>query len=163
MSKLVPIIVVVAVVAAGGGYMYMQGGSSKPAPIPDQVIPASENAPRSPGASVIIDPTAAPQAASYKDGTYTADGSYKIPEEGKSESISVSLTLKGGVVTDSTIKQEAVDHKSVLYQEVFAQGYKEFVVGKKIDEIKVDVVSGSSLTSIGFNEAVSKIKTQAKA
>ena len=35
------------------------------------------------------------------------------------------------------------------------------MVGKKLDEIKVSKVAGSSLTSGGFNQAVEEIKTQA--
>jgi hypothetical protein len=36
------------------------------------------------------------------------------------------------------------------------------VVGKKLDDIKVSKVAGSSLTSGGFNQAVADIKTQAQ-
>lgn len=165
MSKLIPIIVVAVIVAVGGGYLYQQNKNKRPEPIPDQVVPPSANPPaRTPGATIIIDPNTAPQtSATYKDGTYKADGSYKIPEDNKSEAISISLTIKDGVVTDSTVSQKAADGKSVLYQEVFAAGYKELVVGKKLDTLKLDVVSGSSLTSGGFNEAVEKVKMQAKA
>lgn len=108
-------------------------------------------------------PTAAPVVAGYKDGSYTASASYAIPEDGKTESISVTLTLKDGVVTESVLTQNAADKTSKMYQSMFADEYKPMVVGKKIDEVKLDKVSGSSLTPMGFNQAVETIKTQAKA
>ncbi len=43
----------------------------------------------------------------------------------------------------------------------FAGGISDVVVGKNINDIDVDKVSGSSLTSGGFNEAIEKIKQEA--
>jgi hypothetical protein len=40
--------------------------------------------------------------------------------------------------------------------------YKQYVVGKKIDEVQLTKVSGSSLTPQGFNDALAKIKAEAK-
>ncbi|KXK09170.1 MAG: hypothetical protein UZ21_OP11001000228 [Microgenomates bacterium OLB22] len=48
-------------------------------------------------------------------------------------------------------------------QGLFAEGYKTQVVGKSIDELKLDVVNGSSLTPKGFEDALQKIKTEAAA
>ncbi len=98
--------------------------------------------------------------SSYKDGTYTAKGSYVSP--GGNESVTVSLTLKDGVVTASTVEEGAGDPEALEYQHDFIGGYKTFVNGKDIDNIHVSRVSGSSLTSIGFNDALTQIKDQAK-
>jgi len=97
--------------------------------------------------------------AGYKDGTYEAQGDYVSP--GGPEQVGVKLTLKDGVVTDSTFTKMAERPMSVTFQEQFAAGYKEFVVGKKIDDINISKVSGSSLTPKGFNDALAKIKAEA--
>lgn len=99
--------------------------------------------------------------SAYKDGTYTADGEYISP--GGAETVGVTVTLVNGVVTDSVFVVKAERPTSVTMQQNFAGGYKEFVVGKNIDEISVTKVSGSSLTPGGFMDALEKIKAQAQA
>lgn len=100
-------------------------------------------------------------AADYKDGTYSAVGVYRSPAGG--EQVDVTLTLKDGVVTDATFQGEATNPKSVMLQGKFGEGFKEEVVGKNIDELSLSVVNGSSLTPLGFMDAVEKIKAEAKA
>jgi len=46
---------------------------------------------------------------------------------------------------------------------MFISGYKPYVIGKNIDTISLDRVSGSSLTPAAFNEALGQIKTEARA
>ncbi len=99
-------------------------------------------------------------ASAYKDGTYSAKGNYVSP--GGSEDVDVTLTIKDGVVTDSTFKGNATRPISVKLQGEFAAGYQQFVVGKKLADLNVGKVSGASLTPKGFNDAVAKIKTAAK-
>ncbi len=96
----------------------------------------------------------------YKDGTYSATGSYSSPAGTDSEDI--TITLKGDVVTDATFKGNAKDPASKYNQQLFADGFKALVVGKNIDSINLTVVNGSSLTPKGFMDALAKIKAQAK-
>ncbi len=97
----------------------------------------------------------------YKDGVYDVKGDYVSP--GGPEEIDVKLTLKNNVVVDSTVTSLAERPKSQMFQGQFVAGYKQYVVGKKLDEINVPKVSGSSLTPKGFNDALNKIKNEAKA
>ena len=97
----------------------------------------------------------------YKDGTYGAEGVYASPAGG--ESVKVSLTIKNDAVTDATFSGDATHEKSIKMQNAFGTGFKEQVVGKSLDEVSVGVVNGSSLTGIGFMDAVKKIKAEAKA
>jgi len=97
----------------------------------------------------------------YKDGTYNTSGSYGTP--GGTESIEVSVTLKDGVVTDSSVTSKAKDAESKEYQSMFVGGYKQYVTGKKINDIHLNRVAGSSLTPEGFNDAIETIQDQAKA
>ncbi|HTH93028.1 MAG TPA: calcium-binding protein [Candidatus Paceibacterota bacterium] len=105
--------------------------------------------------------TTNPNASEYKDGTYTATGSYQSP--GGPDKIEVTLTLKNDVVTKASVKTEPGDRESAYYQNIFANNYTPLVVGKDISSIKLSKVSGSSLTSGGFNDAVAQIEAQAKA
>jgi uncharacterized protein with FMN-binding domain len=101
-------------------------------------------------------------AAAYKDGTYTADGDYRSP--GGAESIKVQLTIKNNAVVGSSVTSEvATDDEAQEFQSDFIGGYKNLVVGKNVNDIRVSRVSGSSLTSEGFNNALEQIKNQAKA
>ncbi|KQR36971.1 FMN-binding protein [Microbacterium sp. Leaf159] len=97
----------------------------------------------------------------YSDGTYTADGSYQTPET--VESISVTLTIDDGVVTEVEVTGDPKARETEQYQGQFIDGISDEVVGKSLDELNVSRVAGSSLTSGGFNEAVDSIKEQAAA
>lgn len=97
----------------------------------------------------------------YKDGTYTATGSYQSPAG--AESIEISVTLKDNIVTATTFTPKATNEVSIKLQGMFAGGYNAMVVGKSLDEVKLDKVSGSSLTPKGWNDAIEKIKLEAKA
>lgn len=100
------------------------------------------------------------QAAAYKDGVYDVKGAYTSPAG--PETIDVKLTLKDNVVTDAEVVSEATAPKSKFMQGAFISGYKEFVIGKNINDIHLEKVSGSSLTPMGFNDALEKIKSEAK-
>lgn len=97
--------------------------------------------------------------ATYTDGTYTADGSYQTPET--VESITVTLTIADGVVKDVEVTGDPQARETEEYQSKFISGIADEVVGVPLDELKVSRVSGSSLTSGGFNAAVESIKEQA--
>lgn len=99
-------------------------------------------------------------ASKYKDGTYTSEGKYLSP--GGDESVDVTITIKDDVVTDAKVESNATRPMSVKFQGLFIEGYKTLVVGKKIDEVVLDKVSGSSLTPKGFNDAVEKIKAESR-
>ncbi len=97
----------------------------------------------------------------YKNGTYSAVGDYRSPEGG--ETIGIKLTIKDDLIVDAVATLQARDKKSVKYQELFINNFKTLVVGKKLSEVSLGKVSGSSLTPKGFNEAVIEIRSEAKA
>ncbi len=106
-------------------------------------------------------PEPATEAIVYKDGTYSAVGTYSAPSG--TETVGVELTLKDGIVTAVVIDQQAVHPTSVKLQEMFTSGVEVEVVGKSIADLSLTKVSGSSLTPKGFNDALEKIKAEAKA
>lgn len=146
------IIVLVLAVAAYGAFKYTRkedtSVSITPTPTPEITPPPT------PGSTDVT------SSSHYKDGTYSATGNYFSP--GGDESIAVQVTLKGDVITAVNATSNATRPDSIRYQSIFLENYKPLVIGKKIDDVVLNKVSGSSLTSRGFNEALSQIKAQAK-
>ncbi len=142
------VVVVVIALIAFGGYKYMNKSAEVKVPVDTtQTTTTTTETPV--------------QASVYKDGSYSAVGAYTAPSG--EESIGVSLTLAGDVVKDVSVIAKATNEDSQKYQSKFISGYKTMVVGKKISDISLSKVSGSSLTPKGFNDALAQIKTQAKA
>ncbi|QEO09324.1 hypothetical protein [Protaetiibacter larvae] len=100
-------------------------------------------------------------SAHYTDGSYTATGSYVSPAG--TQSVEVEVTLADDIVTAVTVTPEADDPQAKGFQEKFAGGIADVVVGKDIDTLDVSRVAGSSLTSGGFNQALDAIKAEALA
>ncbi|WP_239451878.1 hypothetical protein [Frondihabitans sp. PAMC 28766] len=100
-------------------------------------------------------------SGSYKDGTYTEQGTYSSP--GGQELISVDLTIASDSVKAVTVKTVKADPTATQYESQFIGGISKAIVGKKIDDLHVTQVAGSSLTSQGFDNALTKIKADAKA
>ena len=106
------------------------------------------------------DGTAGATTGTYTDGTYTAEGSYETP--GGEESISVEVTVADDVVTDVTVTPEASGGNAARFQDEFASGIADEVVGAELSGLSVDKVSGSSLTGDGFNAALDQIRADAE-
>ena len=146
--------VVTFVVIAGGLASYglmSQGNNAVTAPNPIGMM----------SPSVTAVPTMTSTASSFKDGVYTVTGNYDSP--GGPESIGVKVTLANGVITDAVVEPHATLPISQKLQGEFVAGFKQYVIGKKIDEVNLTKVSGASLTPIGFNDALNKIEAQSKA
>ena len=132
---------------------------------PSAQAPAAQSSAASTGSANSSAPIASTGASTsaasgYKDGTYSADGNYVSPNG--TETVGVELTLAGGTVSDVNITQHPSNPNTRKFQGEFAGGIKAQIVGKKLDELNVSKVAGSSLTSGGFNEAVGKIKSEAQ-
>jgi hypothetical protein len=114
------------------------------------------------GCAVAVDSTPEPAVdASYRDGSFRADGAYQSPAG--DESIIVVVQLENDIVTDVEIGLYPTSATSSTYQDLFAGGIGEAVIGEDIDTLQVTTVAGSSLTSIGFRAAVETIKAEARA
>ncbi|MEV7757339.1 hypothetical protein AB0O16_10130 [Microbacterium sp. NPDC089180] len=131
------------------------GTTDAAAPAETTAAPAASSAPSASSA------TGSATSGTYADGTYEATGQYATPES--VETIDVTLTIAGDTVTAVEVTGDPQAAESKRYQSEFIGGIQDEVVGKKLDEISVSKVAGSSLTSGGFNTAVETIKTEAKA
>jgi hypothetical protein len=98
--------------------------------------------------------------AAYADGRYSQIGEYTSP--GGEEELGVTLTLQNNLIQEVEVEVKATQPISKKMQIDFAENYREMVIGKSIDEVKLVKVSGSSLTPKGFNDALEKIKEQAR-
>ncbi len=143
--------VLVIALLAFGGYKYMGESESVEAPVVNSV----ENTVTTPEAPAVT------TTYMYKDGTYNSKGSYNSPAG--AEEIEVTVVLKNDVVVDATVKALATVPASVNWQGKFISGVKAEVVGKKLSDVNLTKVSGSSLTPKGWNDAVAKIQVSAKA
>ena len=98
----------------------------------------------------------------YKDGTYSATATYTVPH-GDTNSVAVKLTIKDGTVTNVATNHDYSDRDSEFYVEEFESKISGTVVGKKITDVSsLSRVGGASLTTRGFDTAVSSIISQAK-
>lgn len=96
-------------------------------------------------------------SARFADGVYTATGEYG----GQPSHITVKATLKDGIVTAVSVTPHAYVPRSLELQRAFAAAVPKVVVGKRIDQIRVGKLAGSSGTPKGFNDAIRQIRAQA--
>ena len=130
-----------------------------PATAPKAAAPAPTTSP-SASPSPSPSPTPTTPTSVYKDGNYSATGTYKSP--GGSETLRVTVDLKADVVSDLAVTSVKIDSTAANYEAAFEGGIQAIVVGKNIDSLNVGPVAGSSLTSVGFNRALATIKGLAK-
>lgn len=107
-----------------------------------------------------LEPKKEMREVSYKDGMYKKEGTYTSPAG--PEKIDVTLTIKDGKVTEAEVTPYAEHAISVKMQTAFVENFKPMVLGKNIKDLNLGKIAGSSLTPKGFNEAVEKIKAEAK-
>jgi len=156
-SKMMPVMIVVAIiviVAIAAITFSMNKG--------EDTAQDKTAIPTQPAGTMEAQPTKAEVMtnAIYKDGEYTSEGEYTSP--GGEETIGVTVSLKDGVVEDAEVVANATRPISKKMQDSFVAGYKDQVIGKKIDELNLTKVSASSLAPKGFNDALEKIKAEAK-
>jgi uncharacterized protein with FMN-binding domain len=73
------------------------------------------------------------QRSGYADGVYTATGQYG----GEPSFITVTVTLKNGVITAVQVRPHATVPRSLELQRSFAAAVPKVVVGKPIDQVRV--------------------------
>lgn len=152
--KLIGIIVIVLLVAGGtaGVIAVRNQEQTSPTPTPPAQT-AQDETPVTPAPDQSSD-------SDYNNGSYTAAADYSTPEG--QERIGVTATLANDIVTAISIDDSAVySREAQEYVALFSSGVASQVVGKNVDEVYLTRVSGSSLTSSGFNQALEMIKNEA--
>lgn len=109
-------------------------------------------------------PTSPPEPVTgpYRDGEYAATGEYVSPAG--VETIQVTVTLKSDLIDDVVVEWTDGDASAEVerFQNEFIVDILPVVQGVHLDEIVVDRVGGSSLTSSGFKVAIEQIKALAQ-
>jgi uncharacterized protein with FMN-binding domain len=150
------VVVVIIALLAYGGYAYLK---KEPSNTTEDTTNSVSTVPTGQD-NGNVGPSDTVNGTTYKDGTYTALGDYTSP--GGAEQIKVTVTLKDDIITDATVVSLATRPETKLNQNKFISGFKAQVIGKKITDVVLSKVSGSSLTPGGWNNAISKIEAQAQ-
>lgn len=142
----------VAIIVAGFGFWKMKGGEPalQPVDFTTSTPPITPDVTSSSTTSHV-----------YKDGTYTATGTYSSPAG--TEHVEITLTIQNDTVATGSFVGKAQNPTSKKMQALFSEGFNSYVVGKKVDDITLKAVNGSSLTPKGFMDALTQIKVEAKA
>jgi uncharacterized protein with FMN-binding domain len=158
-APMIGLVAVAALVILATGVFAYQAKNKTSAPAQNiQQTPSTTQTSETPAATTA--PTTPPAQQSYKDGSYDVMGEYISP--GGPEQIEVKMTLKEGTISAVDVISKTVRPQSKNFQNIFIANYKPMVLGKNIDEVQLTKVSGSSLTPKGFNDALQKIKSEAK-
>lgn len=153
-AKLIGLVVIALLAVAGTGGVILLNKQEQTSPAATPTASPSNSTQTSQADAT----ESSSSTKSYKNGSYSADGSYRTP--GGTETINVDVTLADDKITSVTVTGNG-DGDSARYQSQFEEGIAAVVVGKDIDDLQVSRVSGSSLTSTGFNNAIETIKQQA--
>lgn len=171
-ATIVGLVVVVAVLLVSTGVLNTSRKSAvstakaiEPSLEDDTSASGGTSTPSTPSTTTSTPPAVVPKlpvgTSKYMSGVYTAVGSYTSP--GGVETIDVTVTLEADKIVNATVIPNADRPESKKFQDAFVKGFKTVVIGKNIDSVILSKVSGSSLTPKGFNDAVAKIKVEAKA
>jgi|GEM_PF-4542033 len=101
------------------------------------------------------------EVSEYKDGIYTADGSYDADDGDVHEDIDFRFGVREGKVTSLELVGEPGHPISKHHQEDFMEEMPGQVVGKDLKGLTVEAVSGASDTTTGFRKALEDVKRQA--
>ena len=97
----------------------------------------------------------------YRDGSFSAVGRYATP--GGDESIGVTVQIAHQRITAVAVAVEAKSPTAMQFQEQFSTRILPAIVSRDLASAGVSRVAGASLTSLGFNNALQQIRTNAHA
>ena len=90
---------------------------------------------------------------------YEGKGDYRTPEG--MEDYKVKISTNNGLITDFSFVSGTRESQSIEYQALFLDGVKTLIVGKPLKDLKaLDRVNGASLTTGGFNKALTEIQAK---
>ncbi len=159
-NKLIIAVVTLVVLGTVGAIAYQNYATPKFNVVTQESMTNSNTTSDTPTPAATADASATMMDHQYKDGTYTKTGNYVSP--GGPEQIEVTVVIADDVIKEATVVSKATLDGSKMFQGKFIEGFKEQVIGKSVDSIKLDKVSGSSLTPKGFNDALEQVKAEAK-
>jgi hypothetical protein len=161
-NKISPILISLSAIAVIGGGValaaFLTNNPEKNATNNNESSTASTSSPTPSSNAVATTSIAAMQM--YKNGNYSGKGTYNSP--GGEEKVNITIKVEKDIIVEANFTGITDNPTSKQYQNIFSSNYKSLVIGKNIDSVNLSKVSGSSLTSSGFNEALAEIKNQSK-
>lgn len=125
--------------------------------------PAGTGSPTTPGTADQGGGAPAPTGGPYADGQYSVTESYGIVDGViEEDSIDVTLTLRGGLITQVSVTGSGLTDTSRDFIADFAEEIDGVVVGRSVEDAHVTALAGASKTSEAFNDAVDAIAEQAR-
>ncbi len=117
-------------------------------------------------AAVKIEAKNTAAAGLYEDGRYYGQARFDVPGLDREifHNIGVTIELEDGVIANVIATEVADDGQPIANEHIdeFDAEVEKLIMGKTIDQsLDLDTVSGSSYTTIGFNEAMAQVKDQA--
>lgn len=106
--------------------------------------------------------TATTASSSYKDGVYTASTNYSVPH-GESNSLSATIVVSGGKITDVKVSNNYTDRESGMYIDSFNSSVNSDASGQSLANYSPSRIGGASLTTWAFSDVISTIRSQATA
>jgi uncharacterized protein with FMN-binding domain len=107
-------------------------------------------------------PSTSAASTKYKDGTYEVLVKYRVPE-GDTNELKATFTFASDSITTSDFESiSSRSRDSKRYTANFATGYEVVFEGKKIDTSFPSRISGASLTTAAYLDALDQAMNKAK-
>ncbi len=152
-----PIIIVILgiIITAIIGAWYMMPGDRMQQ---NETAPEITETTSTPANEVIV-----PTDQIFASGSFEGAGSYTSDTDTE-HTITVVLTVEDDMVTNSQISFDGLPDGEFTNeeQENFYNSYTSEVIGQPLEIISLSLVGGVTAPSVGFNEALAKVTTQAK-
>ncbi len=153
-------VAIVATVGITGLALFVQKDSSANTEAMSQTTSTSNSSTSVPASS---NSEATTSSTSYKDGTYTSSAvSYSVPRGGYN-SLKATVVINSGKISSVTTSNEVADRESGMYVSNFEGNLSSDAVGQTIGDYSPSRISGASLTTSAFDEALTDIAAQARA
>ncbi len=159
-----PIVVAVLgiiIVVLGAAFFLIPGPATSPSPVSTTVtedVSRTEEMEKPEELTVENEiPPAVDSAMETK--SYTENVTYLTPARTEHK-LAVTLKIANGLVTEADVIYDGGDGFSNPSQERFDGAFPSEVIGKPLAGISLSRVGGASLSSVAFNEAVTKIRAE---
>lgn len=103
--------------------------------------------------------TSGTSTSSYKDGTYTASTTYRVPHG--TNTYSGTVVISNGTIVSVSSQHDYTDHESGMYTDSFDSGLSTSAQGQSLANYSPSRIGGASLTTAAFTSVLDTIRTKA--
>jgi len=95
----------------------------------------------------------------YKDGTYTASTTYRVPHG--TNTYSGTVIISNGTIVSVSSQHDYTDRESGMYTDSFDSGLTSSAKGQSLASYSPSRIGGASLTTAAFSSVLDTIRTKA--